>query len=115
METKKSFGSKLNNFWIKIKSRYDVQSNWHAAFILFIFAIAGSSILVVKDPIFNFVGYYKVPYGVLRVLAYLGIILPTYYLSLFLWSNILGQGRIFNPMIKRMLLAYTKMFKKRKK
>jgi hypothetical protein len=115
MDDQVSGSSKLKNFWQKIKNRYGISSDWHAVFVLFIFAVAGSSILFIKDPIFDFLGYDKINNGVLRVIVYILIILPVYYVSLFCWSNVLGQGRIFNPIIKRMLLGYTKMFKKRKK
>jgi hypothetical protein len=114
MKEKTSFTEKLNAFWQKLKARYNLTSDWHAIFVLFIFAIAGSSILVVKEPIFNFVGYYTISNTILKVLAYIFIILPVYYVSLFLWSNALGQGRIFNPIIKRMLLGYTRIFKRKK-
>ena len=115
MEERLSFGQKMGRFWQRLKDRYNITSDWHAAFVLFIFAIAGSSILFVKDPIFEFIGYSRINNGILKVVVYIVVILPVYYVSLFCWSNLLGQGRIFNPMIKKMIMGYGRMFKRRKK
>jgi hypothetical protein len=115
LENQLSFKQKLARFWNRLKDRYDISSDWHAIFVLFIFAIAGSTIIFIKKPIFDFLGYHHIENTTLKVIAYVLIILPVYYASLFLWSNLLGQGKIFNPLIKKMLMGYTRLFKRKKK
>jgi hypothetical protein len=120
LEQKKSFKEKLSHFWERMKTKYGIKSDWHGIYVLFIFSIAGSTIVFVKRPLFELLGYNTLDGFGLKLLVYIFImlpfvILPTYYVSLFLWSNILGQGKIFNPLIKKMLLGYTKLFKRRNK
>ena len=105
----------MKQFWSKLKLKYNIENDFQAILVLVIFSIAGSSIIFVKEPIFNFIHYDEIPYTILKVFVYILFIIPTYYVFLFLWANLLGQGRIFNPMIKKMLGRYVMIFKRKKK
>lgn len=104
----------MKTFWTKLKLRFNIESDFQAILVLFIFSIAGSSILFVKQPIFHFIHYDEIHNTFLKVVVYIAFIIPTYYLMLFIWANVLGQGKIFNPMIRKMLKRYVSIFKFKK-
>ncbi|MEE9431418.1 MAG: DUF6787 family protein [Melioribacteraceae bacterium] len=106
----------MENIWQKLKSRWEVESNFQAATILFTFAITGVSTIFLRtyiytqfnfDPSINF-GY--------RIASLLLITLPLYNIILFSWGTILGQKIFFKSFIlgqiKKIVYLFDRYVKK---
>ena len=105
---------RLKQYWDKLKEKWNLKNDWHGLWIMGVFAVTGFSILYVKDPVFNFFGYYNLEPGVWKVLAYIAIIYPLYQLLLIGWGTILGQPKFFWWMLGKMNGRFLKQFKRNK-
>lgn len=80
----------------KLKTKWDIDSNFQVIMIIIVFAITGSLAVKVAGPVLEFVkvtrgNFNSILYWTLRIL----IILPIYQVLLLLVAAVLGQFRFF--------------------
>jgi len=89
--------------WIdKLKQRWHLQNSWQVIIILIVFACTGTTVLLVKRPLFN----YCFPEGDKPLWAnimYYVMILPVYNILLLAYGFVFGQFRFFWDFEKRFL------------
>ncbi|MFC4818429.1 MULTISPECIES: DUF6787 family protein [unclassified Flavobacterium] len=90
----------------KLKQRWGITSNWQLTVIFVVFAITGSSSVMVSKPILDFFGIAKdsMPY-ILYIILKIVIVLPVYQVLLVGFGFIFGQFKFFWEFEKKMLKA----------
>lgn len=90
----------------KLKQRWGITSNWQLTIIFVVFAITGSSSVMVSKPILDFFGIAKdsMPYFIYIILKIV-IVLPVYQLLLVGFGFLFGQFKFFWEFEKKMLKA----------
>ncbi len=85
----------------KLKERWDVKSNAQVFVILLVFAITGTTIVLIKRLVFELLGFDFSEVSVWwRTLYYL-FILPIYFAMLILVGSIFGQSKFFISFVKK--------------
>ena len=97
----------------KLKNRWQIENNFHLILILLTFSVTGSLSIIVRRPIFEYLGidattslWVKIPMSIL-------IITPSYQVLLIIVGSILGQFKFFWAFEKKMLSRFR--FRKKKK
>ena len=82
--------------WInRLKTKWQIKSNWDFWMIMLSFSLAGMFIMPVRKLIFHLVGITaKTPLWI-KILAYLPLIPPAYYVGLIIVGTLLGQNKFF--------------------
>jgi len=97
--------------WVdQLKKRWNLQNTWQVAIILIVFACTGTTVLLIKRPLFN----YWFPGGEKPVWAnitYYVMILPVYNILLLAYGFVFGQFRFFWNFEKKF---FSRMFSKAK-
>ena len=97
--------------WIEIlKSRWKLQNTWQVIVILIVFACTGTTVLLIKKPLFS----YWFPDGEKPLWAnitYYVMILPVYNILLLAYGFVFGQFKFFWNFEKRF---FGRMFSKSK-
>lgn len=88
----------------KLKERWGITSNFQLTIIFIVFAITGSSSVMVSKPILDFLGIAKdsMPYFLYLILKIV-IVLPVYQVLLVGFGFIFGQFTFFWNFEKKML------------
>jgi hypothetical protein len=86
----------------KLKNKWGIKSNLQFWLIFFIFAIAGSSTLFVKQPVFNLLGIDSNTSWWIIVPVYIIAITPAYFVILLFYGTIFGQFKFFWEFEKKM-------------
>ncbi len=88
----------------KLKERWGITSNFQLVIIFIVFAITGSSSVMVSKPILNFLGISQdsMPYFLYFILKII-IVLPVYQVLLVGFGFIFGQFNFFWNFEKKML------------
>jgi Mn2+/Fe2+ NRAMP family transporter len=86
----------------KLKLRWNIKSNFQVVIILVVFAITGSTTVVVKNYIFNVAGVTSETHLLFRIPFYIVVILSVYNVLLLLTGAVFGQFGFF--------LAFEKKF-----
>ncbi len=94
----------------KLKNKWEIESNWKFLLINMIFAITGSLTLFVRKPVFHLLGISAETPFILKFLAYITTVTPSYFVILLILGTLLGQFRFFWNFEKRMFSR----FKRRK-
>lgn len=100
----------MKAYWEHVKKKWNVQSDLHGIWIMAVFAVTGTSLLFVKEPVFDVLGYDHIQSPVWRVLAYIGILYPLYQVLLLFWGTLLGQYRFFRWMLFKMNGWFLRIF-----
>jgi len=79
----------------KWKEKWGIESNWQFALINIIFAVTGSTTLFIRRPIFHFLGITTDTTFVLKVIAYLLTVTPSFFVMLLAIGTICGQFKFF--------------------
>jgi hypothetical protein len=85
----------------RLKNKWEIQSNIQFWIIMLVFALTGSSILIIKPPLFNLLGIDGSLHWLLYGLLYILIITPVYVTMLMLIGSVLGQHRFFSRFLLR--------------
>jgi len=82
--------------WIqRLKTKWQIKSNWDFWMIMLSFSLAGMFIMPVRKLIFHLVGITtKTPLWI-KIIVYLPLIPPVYYVGLIIFGTLLGQFRFF--------------------
>jgi ferrochelatase len=86
----------------KLKQRWNIKSNFQVIIILVVFAITGSTTVVLKDLIFDVTGVTSETHLFVRIPFYIIVVLLVYNTLLLIIGAIFGQFRFF--------LAFEKKF-----
>jgi len=89
----------LTKYFNRLKRKWDVQSNLQFWIIMLVFAITGTSILIVKPFLFELLGINSSLNTFLYVLLYILIITPVYFINLTIIGTLLGQYRFVNAFV----------------
>lgn len=97
--------------WIdKLKMRWNLNTGWQVIVILIVFACTGTTVLVIKKPLFD----YWFPTGEIPSWAnitYYVLILPVYNIMLLAYGFVFGQFRFFWEFEKRFFSRIFAKFK----
>lgn len=78
----------------KLKSRWNVKNTWQVVVILLVFALTGTTVLIIKKPLFaNWFPDGEIPLGF--SIAYYILIFPIYNVFLLIYGALLGQFSFF--------------------
>ncbi|MCF6170032.1 MAG: hypothetical protein L3J66_03540 [Bacteroidales bacterium] len=102
----------MKKFWLKLKERWEIESDRQVALILTVFALTGFSFLFVSPYVEHLLGLTEEDPFWLKAVVFVVIMLPIYNLLLIAWGTLLGQFRFFRSFIirffKRLLFIKTK-------
>lgn len=90
----------------KLKNKWGITSNFQFWLIFIIFAIAGSSTLFVKRPVFDFLGIDSSTSLWIVIPVYIVTITPAYFIILLFYGTIFGQFKFFWEFEKKMLRRF---------
>ncbi len=89
--------------WIdKLKKRWNLKNAKQVFLVLLVFAATGFTVLLVKKPLFDWLGPEVQQTTIFHVLYYI-LILPVYNLILLFYGLLVGQFRFFWEFEKRMV------------
>lgn len=100
----------MKRYWEKLKVKWNLKSDLHGIWVMIVFAVTGFSILFIKEPVFDLVGYDSIESRPLRVVVYILIIYPLYQFLLITWGTLMGQFRFFWWMLGKMNGRLIKLF-----
>lgn len=96
----------------KLKERWKVETLWQIILILFIFSITGMTALYVRKFVFGWLGIDDHTPFMLKILAWLLTVFPSYQILFLLYGFILGQFDFVWRFEKKSLRRITGLFKK---
>ncbi len=91
----------------KLKNKWGIKSNFQFWLIFIIFAIAGSSTLFVKRPVFDLLGIDSSSSLWIVIPVYLVTITPSYFIILLFYGTIFGQFKFFWEFEKKMFRTFS--------
>ena len=101
--------------WIeKLQSRWNLGSARQVVLVLLVFALTGTTVAVVKEPVSGFIGLGQMN-KLLSTIIYLIVVLPLYQVLLLVYAFVFGQFRFFWEFEKRMFQRMGRLFRKTKK
>ncbi len=81
--------------WVDtLKNRWNLQSTWQVIIILIVFACTGTTVLLIKRPLFNY-WFLDGEKPVWATITYYVMILPVYNILLLAYGFVFGQFRFF--------------------
>lgn len=88
----------------KLKERWNITSNFQLLIIIIVFAITGSTSVMVSKPVLDFLGITKdsMPYVIYLFLKII-LVLPVYQILLVAFGFVFGQFQFFWNFEKKML------------
>ena len=86
----------------KLKSKWNVKSNFDFILIMLVFSLAGMSISFFRRPIFHYLGITAQTHWWIKALVYIPLIPPIYQLNLLIYGFLLGQFDFFWEKEKRL-------------
>ena len=85
----------------KLKSRWGLKSTFQVVIVLVVFALTGSTVLVLKGPLFSLFGLTDAVSTTSQTVLYLILVLPLYQALLLVYAALLGQFSFFWEYEKR--------------
>jgi hypothetical protein len=96
----------MRRFFNKIKRKYDIKSDFQLVVINIVFAISGSTSLFARRGLFYFFGIDEQTSIIIKVLTYIGTVVPSYFIILLFVGTVFGQFRFFWKFEKRMVARF---------
>jgi len=96
----------------KLKTKWNIESNWDFFFINVVFALAGSSIGFERKPIFELLGISVETPLWIKICTYIPLIIPLYQVNLIIFSLPFGQFPFFWKKEKQLGKALKRLFQK---
>ncbi len=94
-------------FMVCLRLRQKCKNEWDFWMIMLSFSLAGMFIMPVRKLIFHLVGITVNTPLWIKVLVYIPIIPPTYYVGLLIFGTLLGQSSFFLGMIAKRIAFIT--------
>lgn len=95
----------------KLKKRWNIQSNFQVIIILIVFAITGSTTVYLKKIIFDLIEITSETHLLIKIPAYIVVVLAVYNLLLLLVGFLFGQFRFFLEFEKKFFSRF--LFRKK--
>lgn len=95
------------NFLERLKIKWQLKSLWQVGAILTVFAFTGTTVLFIKQPIFDFLGITLEKGGFWKTVLYLLFVLPLYQIILLFYGFVFGQFGFFWEKEKQFLRRIT--------
>lgn len=83
-----------SNWLDKLQKRWNLKSIKQVIIVLIVFACTGTTVLLIKNPILDFIGINDMQ-GWLKTTLYLIFVLPLYNLILLIYGALFGQFSFF--------------------
>lgn len=90
------------SFWDRLQQRWQLRSRWQLVRVLLVFALTGTSVLLLKPYLLDLTGL-STRTGWLDTVLYLIVILPVYQTLLLAYGFLLGEFAFFWEFEKKML------------
>ena len=87
----------------KLKTKWEIQSDFQMVIVFIVFAITGSSSVKLANPLLNFLGIQPEMNPWIRIPLRILIVLPVYQIMLLVIGTAFGQFRFFFKLQKRWL------------
>lgn len=92
----------------KLKKRWNVDSTWRVMVILIVFACTGFTVLLLKRPFFQLMGFDVENLPLYVSVIYYILILPVYFAFLLFYGFIFGQYSFFRSFVGRSFSRFRK-------
>ena len=79
----------------KLKKRWNISSTYQIVIIFIVFSLTGTSIVYVKHPILEVLGIPDHLEWWWKILVWVFIVFPLYYILLLIYGTLLGQRTFF--------------------
>ncbi|MBC7449888.1 MAG: prolipoprotein diacylglyceryl transferase [Cytophagales bacterium] len=89
------------SFLEKLKQRWGITSNWRLVKILLIFSLTGMSAVQVRKIVFPLVGITPDTGLFIKIISWLVLVTPAYYLFTVIYSVLLGEKDFFFGMMQK--------------
>jgi hypothetical protein len=99
-----------SGFLNKLQAKWKLQSLWQVLWVLLAFACTGTTVLLIKEPIFSLLGVDMEEGGFWKTVLYLLLVLPLYQALLLAYGFVFGQFRFFWEKEKQFIRRMGKMF-----
>ena len=101
----------LKNYFIRFKSKWNIDSNWKLFKIMTVFALAGQSILFTMPLVKDFFGVPNELFVLWKILFFVFVSFPIYQILLLFWALLLGELQFFITFIATTFRKTAKLFK----
>lgn len=105
-------GKKEKGFLARLQDKWKLKNMAQVILVLWVFACTGTTVLFIKEPIFNLLGVSMEKGGLWKTILYLLLVLPLYQIILLIYGFIFGQFRFFwekeKQFFKRMLRVFSR-------
>ena len=95
------------NFLQKLQTKWQLTNVWQVAAVLTAFSLAGSTVVLIRPWFFRWLALDAQTPWLLKAIAYVIFIVPTYQGLLLVYGSLLGQHSFFLRKTKRALHAIT--------
>lgn len=100
----------MTKLFEKLKERWGLKSFWHVVLILFIFSITGITTLYVREFLFGMLGITSETGTMIRVMAWLFVVFPSYQALFLIYGFVLGQFEFVWRFEKKSLARIRSLF-----
>lgn len=100
----------MTKLFEKLKERWGLKSFWHVVLILFIFSITGITTLYVREFLFEILGITSETGTMIRVMAWLFVVFPSYQALFLIYGFVLGQFEFVWRFEKKSLARIRSLF-----
>ncbi|WP_028981586.1 DUF6787 family protein [Sporocytophaga myxococcoides] len=100
------------SFWLRLKDKWGIRSNWQMTIIFIVFAITGMSAVEIRKILFPLMGVVGDTPFYVKFLLWLFVIFPFYYVFLLTYGFIFGQFPFFWAMTKKTFGRFGKPFRR---
>jgi len=100
----------MANWFERLKSKWGITSNLALVIIITVFAITGSSSMVVSNYLLNYLQQYLQLNGIALTIVKIIMVTPVYMVLLVAWGTLFGQYRFFSKFAHRMLSGIVRVF-----
>lgn len=91
----------MANYFERLKTKWNIQSNFQLVIICVVFAITGSASLWVSRPVLNWIGLTDDVRPLIRIPLRILMIFPVYQVMLIVIGTLFGQQAFFWGLIKK--------------
>ncbi len=85
----------LKEKFFHLKQKWGIKNNWDFFLINCVFSLAGMAVVLVRKPVFHYLGFNEHTHFWIKTITYLCILFPTYQLNLLIFGLLLGQFSFF--------------------
>jgi hypothetical protein len=95
----------MRTFFDRLKIKWGIRSHLQIVLILIVFSLAGSTAVAMKKVYFGLLGIDETTSFVIRTIAYIAFLFPSYQLLLLGYGFLFGQFRFFWEKEKKLFRA----------